>query len=186
QTQVQAQTASSAGVTLELGTTPETSGTYTKPTSKGLSADEIAQLQADAEKNVETLKKMVEELILKQSKASTGIDISGLYSSTASTQAGLNINGEALSTDEAETAASAADAISEDGEYGVEAVSNRIVDFAKSISGGDRSKYELLKSAIDEGFKQAGKALGTDLPEISNKTYEAVMTKLDKWYKEEN
>jgi hypothetical protein len=38
-----------------------------------------------------------------------------------------------------------------------------------------------LKSSIEEGFRQAAQALGGELPEISHKTHDMIMGKLDKW-----
>ena len=73
--------------------------------------------------------------------------------------------------------------LAEDGEFGVEAVSDRIVNFAKAISGGDKERYEELKAAIKEGFAQAKEALGGSLPEISEKTFEEPMEKLENWAK---
>ena len=67
-----------------------------------------------------------------------------------------------------------------DGILGVEAVSQRIVDFAIAISGGDKSKLDILRKAIDDGFKAAEKILG-ELPEISKETYNRIMEKLDAW-----
>lgn len=72
-------------------------------------------------------------------------------------------------------------AISEDGEFGVKAVSDRIVKFAIAISGGDKTKLDMLKSAIEKGFEQARKALGGTLPDICNQTHDEVMKKLDEW-----
>ncbi len=74
-------------------------------------------------------------------------------------------------------------AISEDGEFGVKAVSDRIVKFAIAISGDDKTKLDTLKAAIEKGFEQAGKALGGALPDICNQTYDEVMKKLDEWAK---
>lgn len=71
--------------------------------------------------------------------------------------------------------------IGEGGALSPEKVSNRIVDFTKAISGGDKEKHETLKAAIKEGFEQVEKALGQELPEISSKTYDLVMQKLDEW-----
>jgi len=71
--------------------------------------------------------------------------------------------------------------ISEDGPYGVQAVSDRIVDFAIAVSGGDTSKLGELKAAIDKGFEQARDAFGGTLPDICNRTYDEVMRKLDEW-----
>ncbi|TYQ16860.1 UNVERIFIED_CONTAM: hypothetical protein Cloal_3435 [Acetivibrio alkalicellulosi] len=69
-------------------------------------------------------------------------------------------------------------------ELSPENVSQRIIDFAKAISGGDIEKFALLKEAIENGFNKAAKALGGELPEISKKTYELVMEKLNEWKNE--
>lgn len=69
--------------------------------------------------------------------------------------------------------------VSEDGYFGVDKTSQRIVDFAINSFGGDVDKLEEMRSAIDKGFKDAAEAFGGDLPEISQQTYEAIMDKLD-------
>ena len=68
-------------------------------------------------------------------------------------------------------------------DWSAEGVANRIIEFAKSISGGDKNKIELLKKAIEQGFSEAEKELGT-LPEISQKTHDLIMKKLDEWENE--
>ena len=73
--------------------------------------------------------------------------------------------------------------IGPDGALGVEAVSQRLVDFAIAISGGDKSKADTLRAAIDKGFKEAEKILG-ELPEISRETYKLTMEKFDAWVNE--
>ena len=72
--------------------------------------------------------------------------------------------------------------IADDGPLGIEAMSDKIVDFAKAISGGDKGKLETLKKAIDKGFREAERILG-GLPDISMKTYDRSMEKLDLWEK---
>lgn len=72
--------------------------------------------------------------------------------------------------------------IGEDGYWGVEKTADRIIEFAKAISGGDPSKLKLLKDAVKEGFDMAEETLG-ELPEISKKTYTRVMEKFDEWEK---
>lgn len=81
----------------------------------------------------------------------------------------------------AEAKAEAQKAIADDGIWGVEQTSNRIVEFAKALTGGDPSKIEEMRSAINKGFKEATKTWGKELPEITSKTYDAIMEKLDKW-----
>lgn len=78
----------------------------------------------------------------------------------------------------------AQDEISENGYWGVNQTSDRIVEFAKAISGNDASKADQLLDAFKEGFKQATKTWGKDLPDISQKTYQAVLDKFDSWKKE--
>ncbi|SDB17997.1 hypothetical protein [Eubacterium oxidoreducens] len=71
--------------------------------------------------------------------------------------------------------------ISEDGYYGIEQTSDRIVEFAKALSGGDASYAEELLDAFKKGFKEATKSWGQELPEISQKTYDAVLEKFSSW-----
>ncbi len=154
---------------IEVGTKQKTSVTYSKTASKKLDASEIATLKAEADKATENLRKLVEELILKQNKnykASAG-DFSGDAAGIA-----------------AQDAATAQQAISEDGNFGVKAVSDRLVDFAIAVSGGDKSKFSELVSAIDQGFSQAKHALGGELPDICQQTYDETMRKLDEWASE--
>lgn len=74
--------------------------------------------------------------------------------------------------------------LEEGGDLSAGKVSDRIVDFAKAISGGDKSKVDLLKKAIDAGFEAAGIEFGEELPEICKDTYNLIMEKLDAWVNE--
>ena len=48
-------------------------------------------------------------------------------------------------------------------------------DFAKALSGNDPEKADLLLDAFKKGFKEATKSWGQDLPDISQRTYDAVV-----------
>lgn len=135
--------------------------TYNKPKYK-LDKTTIARLKADSEKSYIQLKYLVESLLRRQGKTFNQIKI-----------------GEYIPIDE-EARLEAQNMIAEDGPLGVETVSDRIVDFAIAISGGDVSKLDELKSAINKGFEEAERILGR-LPEISRKTYDRIMEKLDNW-----
>lgn len=74
--------------------------------------------------------------------------------------------------------------IAEDGYWGVNQTSDRIIDFAKALTGGDPDKIEDMRAAFEKGFKKAGKNWGGDLPDISQRTYDAVMEKFDKMAEE--
>ena len=125
----------------------------------------IDQLKAESQKSFDNLKKMIDNMLKKQ----------GMSFDLSSSDHMINIDPA--------TRAEASEMIGENGPYGVEAMSDTIVDFAIAISGGDKSKFDTLKAAIDKGFNEAGKALG-GLPEISMKTYDRIMEKLDIWKNE--
>lgn len=140
--------------------------TYKKPVSKTNEAT-IQKLKEESEQVYSHLKEMVRKLLAKQ----------GLTFET--------IQNEDIKVEiDNETRLEAQAMIGEGGYLSPEKVSDRIVDFAKAISGGDKEKLDVLTSAIKEGFKQAEKALGQELPEISQKTYDLVMQKLDEWVNE--
>lgn len=75
----------------------------------------------------------------------------------------------------------ATELIGEDGYFGVGQTSDRIVDFAISLAGGDPSRLAAIKEGVEKGFSEALDAFGGSLPDISYETYDAVMNKLDAW-----
>jgi hypothetical protein len=92
--------------------------------------------------------------------------------------------GEQKLTASVEEIEAAKAAIAEDGEWGVRKTAERILNFALGTSGGDASKLDKLRAAIQDGFDQAREALGGQLPPISEDTYAAVMAELDRWGQE--
>lgn len=149
---------------IEIRGKQEETVTYNKDAGrKELSPDEISGLQKAAERANENLRRLVEMLILKQSAKSD------------------KVREEKEVSPEAPKAETQAVSIFDDPQFGVEAVSDRLVDFAIQVSGGDTSKLELLKDAIHKGFEAAREQLGGELPEISKRTYEATMRKMDEW-----
>ncbi len=80
-----------------------------------------------------------------------------------------------------ETVAQAKKDIAEDGEWGIEKTSERMFNMAKALSGGDTAKADKMIAAVKKGFDQASEAWGGDLPEISQKTLDATIEKLEKW-----
>ena len=71
--------------------------------------------------------------------------------------------------------------IAEDGYWGVEQTSDRLVSMAIALSGGDTEKAEEMKNAIQKGFNKATKAWGEDLPQICKDTLDSAMKKMDDW-----
>ncbi|UTG93710.1 hypothetical protein [Geobacter sulfurreducens] len=96
-------------------------------------------------------------------------------STTIDVGEGKTVNLEDLTPDEA------AKLVADDGYWGVEQTSDRIVEFATSLAGGDPALLEKIKEGVVKGFEMAKKDFDMELPEISRKTFEAVMRKLDEW-----
>lgn len=147
---------------------------------KGISDDEkftllsqqdqltISSLMGETDELRDRLKTIVSDLLQRQGKSLENLK-----------------PGEKVTVDDI-AKAEAEQMIAEDGPLGVEKTSERIFQFAKAISGGDQSKLQVLKDAIEEGYKAAEKYFGGELPEISQKTIERVYEKLDDWTKDGN
>lgn len=85
-----------------------------------------------------------------------------------------------------EQSAEAKKAISEDGEYSVNSVADRIMNMAEALADGDSSKLSLLREAVQKGFSGAAEALGKkedDMPDITKDTYNEIMKRFDEWEK---
>ena len=131
----------------------------------------VAQLKADSEAQVKSLMDIVNKTISGQGKAFSMASGDDMWKFLASGNF----------TVDAETKAQAQKDIAEDGYWGVEKTSDRIVDFAKALSGGDEKKADELIGAFKKGFEQATKAWGKTLPDISQRTYDRVLEKMDNW-----
>ena len=92
----------------------------------------------------------------------------------------LSVNGETIDL-ESLSAEKAQELVSEDGYFGIEQTSDRIVDFAIGIAGGDASRIDAILEGVEKGFQEALDAFGGWLPEISHETYDKILEKLDTW-----
>ena len=129
----------------------------------------ISQLKADADARVSQLRSIVEQMMTKQGTAIGNADSMWRFLA------------EGNFTVSADVAAQAQADIADDGYWGVEKTSDRILDFAKALSGSDPEKADELLEAFKKGFKQATKSWGNTLPDISQRTYDAVIKKFDAW-----
>ena len=132
----------------------------------------VNKLKADAEARTTQLRSLVEKLIAGQGNAIGTADDIWSFLRTGD-----------FTVDPATKAQAQAD-IAEDGYWGVEATSDRILDFAKALTGGDPDKIEEMREAFEKGFQQATETWGGELPEISQKTYDATLAKFDAWAEE--
>jgi len=79
------------------------------------------------------------------------------------------------------TIAQAQKDIGEDGYWGVNQTSDRLVSMAKALSAGDPEKADQMIAAIKKGFDQATEAWGDDLPDICKNTIDAAVKKMEEW-----
>jgi len=131
--------------------------------------DQVRRMIQQANDQTLAFRKMIEALLNRQ-----GMTLQQAFGRIDSGESFM------IDVDEA-TRQKALEDISEDGYYGVKQTSERILNFAKALSGGDPSKIEMLRDAVMEGFKAAEEAWGGKLPEISYQTLDAVMRGFDEW-----
>lgn len=150
--------------TLELGNSGQESfGTYK------IDRQKLNQLKLEFMRNTESFKEMVRSMIEKQ-----GYKVNEVLK--------VIDDGETPMIEiDAETRGKPQEAISVNGYWGVAQTSSRLLDYAKTLSGGDPSKIETLRNAFKEGFEKAKEAFGGELPEISQQTYDRVMEGFDAW-----
>ena len=128
-----------------------------------LTYSSASPINGEREAGYRRLQDLVTDLLRQQGTATT-VDIGD-----------RTINVRILTPDRAQ------ELVAEDGYFGVQQTSDRIVEFAKATAKGDSSRIDAIREGIDRGFEEAKKALGGWLPDISHATYDAVMDKLDHW-----
>lgn len=149
--------------------TNSTADTY-GPQSKGNPAL-VAQLKADLERRQQQMLDMVRDMLGKQGKAVSGDNIwrtlaSGNFQVDAKTKAEAQKN------------------IAEDGFWGVEQTSDRIVQFAIGLAGSSPEMLEKMEAAFEKGYAEAEKKWGGALPSISQQTRSRVHEKFEELRKQ--
>lgn len=130
----------------------------------------IAQMKADQETRMNQLTDIVNQTLQKQ----------GSVLGTSDSIWHFLASGNLKNVDEAAVAQAKED-ISDTGYWGADKTSSRIVDFAIALSGNDTSKAEDMINAFKKGYAQATQSWGQTLPDLSKKTYDAVMDKFSQW-----
>lgn len=132
-------------------------------------SDTVERLIAEAEKRTQSLRDLVEKMLLKQGQTFT--DSTDIYA----------LLREGKVKVDPETSAQAQKDIAEDGYWGVNQTSDRLVSFAKALTGGDPSRADEMIKAVKKGFESATKSWGDDLPGICRDTLDAAISKLEAW-----
>ncbi|MCL2050322.1 MAG: hypothetical protein FWG91_01125 [Lachnospiraceae bacterium] len=126
-------------------------------------AETIARLKADTDARKSQLMELVRKMISGQGNAQNKAD--SIWS----------LLREGKLSPDAATRDQAIKDIGEDGYWGVSQTSQRILDFAKALTGGDPKKIDEMQRAFEKGYKMAEKTWGGKLPDISQKTFDAVI-----------
>ncbi len=136
---------------------------------KRLSADQLKQIQ---EQRMQSFTKMLNDIVSSQANA-------GKKAQLAKKGITKDLFSDLMVTPEQRLAAQ--QAVGEDGEWGVNAVATRIMDMCVALSGGDASKVEEMRAAVDKGFEQAAGQWGSALPSICDQTHEEINRRFDYW-----
>ena len=131
----------------------------------------VAKLKADADSRAAQLRELVEKMFTKQAN----IDLTSKSSWDYMIKAGVF---------DAGTIAQAKADVAEDGYWGADQTSDRILSFASALAGDDEEKMQEMLEAFKKGFSQAAKSWGAALPDLCQNTYSAVMDKFDSWFAE--
>lgn len=154
-------TAADNGVVYEPSSRKATDSDSTKVTDYSSIVAKMKQEQANHNKQLQNL---VDQLLSKQANK---------YTSLAEMFKNIEVDPA--------TAAQAQKDIGEDGYWGVKQTSDRLVEMAQALSGGDATKADEMIKAIKKGYDQAAEAWGGELPDICQKTIDAATEKLNQW-----
>lgn len=124
----------------------------------------VASMKKELSSKNEQLQNLVTQLLGKQA---------GKYTKLADLF--KNINADPATIEQAKKD------IGEDGYWGVEQTSDRLVSMAQALSGGNPEYADKMIAAIKKGFEQATEAWGEDLPDICKNTIDAAVKKMEDW-----
>lgn len=124
----------------------------------------VASMKKELSSKNEQLQNLVTQLLGKQA---------GKYTKLADLF--KNINADPATIEQAKKD------IGEDGYWGVEQTSDRLVSMAQALSGGNPEYADKMIAAIKKGFDQATEAWGEDLPDICKNTIDAAVKKMEDW-----
>ncbi len=148
-----------------LGAQHTDTTTYTDPrNSIAQTRPDVAAMLQESHRKVQEIINLILPLMRQQ-----GLEISKV------------VSGEQQLTTDTATIEKAQAAIADDGEFGVRQVAERILNFAKNAIGDDMAQLAAIRAAVEKGFKEATEMLGGTLPDISQKTYAAIMDEFDHW-----
>lgn len=149
---------------------------YSPAYTKKLSSSEKSSQQignegiyADSTRKISQFKQLISAMLAKQNDESHQVEILDIPSEEFLD----TISGSSLVEEDSHG----------DNPWSSKNVAKRIIEFAKAVSGGDKSKISTLKDAFIKGFDEAEKIYGGKgkLADVSYDTYDEVMRMFDEW-----
>ena len=140
-----------------------------------LSKEEATEIRAQIDQNAKDI--LLKSVNVQGKLVSQNVDFEEAYGDFQGFLKDIGYEGKPLaelSKDEA------AELVSEDGIFGIKQTSERIANFVISGSGGDEDMLRAGREGMLQGFKDAEKMWGGELPEISQKTMQAALEMVDK------
>jgi hypothetical protein len=134
----------------------------------------VEQLKADQESRQQSLLSLVQSTFTGQASS---------FSLTVNSDDVWKLFADGNFTVDAAAKKQAQEDISENGYWGVTQTSQRLFDFASALAGDDVETMQAMQKAMLKGFKQATKAWGKDLPQISQDTLSAANNLFEEYYK---
>ena len=150
--------------------------------TKGLTADQVQSLKDDLEMQQNAMLNLMIQTLTANNEKLQGWLNDGIGTLNFG---GIKVDASKFALPSVATnPEDAAKAIADGGDWSVGAVSDRIFGLAETLAVGDPEKLQQMRSAVEEGFKQAGMtwkdATGnSSMPDITQNTYSEIMKRFD-------
>jgi len=140
-----------------------------------LSKEEASEIRAQITENANNF--ALKSANIQGNLVSKEVDFNEAYKDFQSFLSEIGYEGKPLAELSQEEAA---ELVSEDGIFGIKQTSERIAGFVIAGAGGDEDRLRAGREGMLQGFKDAERMWGGELPEISQKTMQAAIEMIDK------
>lgn len=176
-----ATTPASAGVDVGPAAVYEKSKGTESPKEYKPDPAKVKKMMDEMNSKEESLRTLIRKLLNKQAEKNSIANGTAKEDAMSDLLNAINSGKEVVVEVDAEAQKQAQAELSEDGYYGVKKTTERIMDFAKAITGGNPAQAEDMRKAVQEGFKEAEQMWGGKLPQITQDTYDSIMKEFDAW-----
>jgi hypothetical protein len=151
----------------DMSMTPTPSATYSKA--------DVSEAKPNAQDMI--LSRMAERIITKQ--YSEGNQFYKLLYGHIALRIDPNLRSKGMGPSREELLKHAREMVGANGPFSPENAASQIVDFVRQQSENDSAKTERYRAAVQDAFARLATMTGGDMPELTQKTYDAVMEGFD-------